>query len=359
MTNKKMKGMSLFSSAGIGEYFLSRAGIEVVVANELIPKRADLYKKIYPNHKIVVGDITSGKVFEEIKNIALENNVEFMLASPPCQGISVAGKNRKIEEMAVDKRNYLITYVIEMIKLVKPKFVIIENVPLLLKLKLNMNGELLSVIEILEREFSNHYEIEYKILDAADYRVPQFRKRAIIRLHRKHSFWPWPEKNKEKITVEEVIGDLVSLEAGEKSNEKWHFGRKHNINHIEWMKYTPTGKSAFENEVHYPKKSDGVRIKGFNSSYRRIKWNEPSPTITIRNDAISSQRNVHPGRILADGTFSDARVLSILELMRLTGLPDNWPIPEDTSEILLRQVIGECIPPLLIETLVKEIKNEN
>ena len=125
------------------------------------------------------------------------------------------------------------------------------------------------------------------------------------------------------------------------------------------MKHTPTGKSAFENIEHYPRKLNGERVKGYNSSYRRICWDEPAPTITIRNDAISSQRNVHPGRCLPDGTFSDARVLSILELIRLTGLPDDWRVPDDTPEILIRQVLGECIPPLLIENITREIFNEN
>lgn len=112
----EIKGISLFSSAGIGEYFLSRIGIRIVAANELIPKRADLYRKIYPEHKMITGDIKNKGVFDEILNIAIENNVDFLLASPPCQGISIAGKNRNIDNMAYDERNYLIMYVIYMIK---------------------------------------------------------------------------------------------------------------------------------------------------------------------------------------------------------------------------------------------------
>ena len=75
----------------------------------------------------------------------------------------------------------------------------------------------------------------------------------------------------------------------------------------------------------------------------------------MRNDAISSQRNVHPGRLLEDGTYSDARVLTPLELMILNSLPEDWGIPDDTPEILIRQVIGESIPPLMIERIVGEI----
>lgn len=124
------------------------------------------------------------------------------------------------------------------------------------------------------------------------------------------------------------------------------------------MKNTPTGKSAFSNEVYFPQKEDGTRIKGYESSYRRIKWDEPAPTITIRNDAISSQRNVHPGRLLPNGLYSDARVLTPLELMILNSLPEDWNIPDDTPEILIRQCIGESIPPLMLKKIIRGIHNE-
>ncbi len=153
--------------------------------------------------------------------------------------------------------------------------------------------------------------------------------------------WNWPQPVDKKVTVREAIGNLLSLESGEKSDIKWHFARKHDKNNILWMKHTPTGKSAFSNDVYYPKKKDGTRIKGYESSYRRIKWDEPAPAITIRNDCIASQRNVHPGRLLDNGTYSDARVLTPLELMILNSLPTDWYIPDDTPEILIGQVIGE------------------
>lgn len=349
-----MKGLSLFASSGIGETYLSSVGVDIVVANELIAKRANLYKILYPSSKMICGDITEEKVFDEI--ISSSKGIEFLLASPPCQGLSVAGKNRCAESMHEDQRNYLITYVIKAIKLLNPKYVLIENVPALLKLYLNYNGKYMSISEILEYEFSEQYSISSMVVDAADYGVPQTRLRAIIKLYPKDEEWPWPTKIENKITVEDAIGYLPTLESGEYSEIKWHFARKHDPRHVLWMKHTPTGKSAFSNPVYYPQKKDGTRIKGYESSYRRIRWDEPSPTITMRNDAISSQRNVHPGRMLTDGTFSDARVLTPLELMILNSLPTNWPIPDDTPELLIRQIIGESIPPLMIKKIVGELK---
>ncbi|MDO4460191.1 MAG: DNA cytosine methyltransferase, partial [Clostridia bacterium] len=189
-------------------------------------------------------------------------------------------------------------------------YILIENVPMLLKFQLPFNNEMHTVLEILDYLYSNEYFIDGRVVDAADYGVPQTRLRAIIKLYKKDCEWPWPEVIERKRTVRDTIGDLPSLEAGESSNIKWHFARKHTAENILCMKHTPTGQSAFSNPVYYPKKKDGTRIKGFESSYRRMRWDDPAPTITIRNDCIASQRNVHPGRLLDDGTYSDARVLT-------------------------------------------------
>lgn len=82
--------------------------------------------------------------------------------------------------------------------------------------------------------------------------------------------------------------------------------------HINCMRHTPTGESAIDNPVYYPQKENGERVKAYRTTFRRMKWNSPAPTITMRNDAISSQQNVHPGLPLADGTYSDARSIDPL-----------------------------------------------
>jgi len=356
MTKKRLKGISLFASAGIGETYFKDAGIDIVVANELLEKRANLYSSISPETKVVCGDITNEKIFNRIISFC-PDKVDFMLAPPPCQGMSVAGKNRCQETMESDKRNYLITYVVKAIKLMAPEYVLIENVPALLKLKLIYDSEYRTVLEILEYEFGSEYIIDSAVIDSSDYGVPQTRLRAIIKMHKPNTVWNWPAK-REKVTVEQAIGNLPSLEAGEKSNIKWHFARKHTKENILWMKHTPTGESAFSNPVYYPQRKDGTRIKGYESSYRRIRWDAPSPTITIRNDCIASQRNVHPGRLMPDGTYSDARVLTPLELMLLNSLPADWNIPDDTPELLIRQCIGESIPPLMLKEIVGGIYDE-
>lgn len=354
MMEKRLTGLSLFASAGIGETYFKDVGIDIKVANELLEKRADLYRAINPETTVVCGDITKDEVFSKIL-ASCPKKVDFILASPPCQGMSVAGKNRCQKTMEADERNYLITYVVKAIKATNPDYILVENVPALLKLELQYAGKYRTVLDILQYEFGDQYEIDSMVVDSADYGVPQTRLRAIIKMNRKGKKWSWPLK-KDKITVRDAIGHLPSLEAGERSEIKWHFARKHSKDNILWMKHTPTGKSAFSNPVYYPQKKDGTRVKGYESSYRRIRWDTPAPTITIRNDCIASQRNVHPGRLLPDGTYSDARVLTPLELMLLNSLPADWNIPDDTPELLIRQCIGESIPPLMLKEIVRGIE---
>jgi len=349
-----MLGASLFSSAGIAETYLEEVGIDIVAANELVLERANLHQALYPKSKMIAGNILDQNIFKTLVRSTPEK-LDFLIASPPCQGMSVAGKNRNTEQMLNDERNYLVFKIIDFIKLKSPDFVLIENVPTFFKLLLPYNGEYLKVVEILIHLFGEEYNIESYVFDAAHFGVAQRRTRAIIKLYRKGKKWGQPLKSDQVVTVEDKIGFLPSIEAGQNSKIKWHYARKHSDSHIEWMKHTPTGQTAFDNPKFFPVKPNGERIKSYNTTYRRIKWDEPAPTITMRNDAISSQLNVHPGRKLNNGTYSDARVLTPLELMILSSLPQEWNIPENTPELLIRKCIGECIPPLLIKNIVAQI----
>ena len=342
-----MKALSLFSNIGIAEIFLEKNNINVVLANELIQKRCDFYKINYPFVEMICGDIQEWEVKNQIIEKSKRNNCEFIIAAPPCQGMSVAGKMKKY-----DKRNRLILDTIEIIEKVNPKFALIENVPALLKTKVFYQNRELKIIDIIKNKLKSYF-INYEIVDCANYGTPQTRKRAIILLS-KLKKWEFPEKER-KISVREAISHLPSLESEEKSKIPLHNAKKHSLNHILWLKHTPTGKTAFENEIHFPQKN-GRKIKGYSTTYKRIEWDKPAPTITMSNGAISSQNNVHAGRLKKDGTYSDARVLTIKELLLLSGIPNNFKIDlKNFSENFIRQVIGEGIPPNLIDRLVKKL----
>lgn len=345
-----IKGVSLFSSAGIGEYYFKDAGVDIVIANEIVQKRAMLYKYFYPNSKMITGDITKIDVFDEIIKSIETEKPNFLVATPPCQGMSTLGK----KDYDNDKRNYLIFYVLDIIDLFDFDYILIENVPKFIKLFFPYNNEFLTLEELLKSKYDEIYNVEVTVLNAADFGVPQSRPRSIVRMYKKDKTWSLP-KSEPQISLRESIGELPSLEAGERSDLKWHFAKFHNEREILAMKHTQEGKSAMINEHYYPKKADGTRIKGFHNTYKRMKWDFPSPARAINSGNMGGHNNVHPGRPNNDGTVSDARVLTLRELFIVSSLPEEIDLPEWASDTLIRTVIGESVPPLFSKKIVEKI----
>lgn len=337
---EKISGASLFSSAGIAELYLKQIGIDIKVASELLSRRCDLHEYLYPTCKMIRGDITNEAIFDSVNKEIHNNNCKFLLATPPCQGMSSLGK----KEYSTDKRNYLIFYVFDIIDDNNFDYILIENVPKFLKLYFPFNGEVLKLVDICERKYSGKYNIDSFILNAKDYGVPQSRPRGFIRLWKKGLNWKKPIPQKE-ITLRECIGDLPSLDPGEDSGIKWHFAKPHNEREILAMRHTPEGKSALKNPVYYPKKPNGEPIKGFHNTYKRMKWDEPSPARAMNNGNLGGHNNGHPGRPLPDGTYSDPRVMTLRELFIVSSIDPDWNLPNWVTDNLIRQVIGEAIPP--------------
>lgn len=350
----KFKGLSLFSSAGIAELNLSQY-IDFKIANELLPIRAKVHEFLHPNAEMICGDITSGTIKTSIIEKSKLADVDFILATPPCQGVSLIGKNKRNDQFIKDARNFLIFHALEIIDAIDPNVVVIENVDRFIKMKFPYKDGLYNIDYILNDKYTTRYTISTKIYNAADYGVPQSRKRVIIVLTKNNYRYIEPTKVSRHITVAEAIGDLPSLESGQSSNLKHHYARKHTKEHILCMQHTPTGKSAFENEVYYPRKKDGSRITGYPYTYKRIDWDRPAPTITMRSDAISTTHTVHPGRLLPNGIYSDARVLTLRELFVLSSIDAEIELPDFASDSQIRYMVGEAVPPLLMEAVCKNI----
>jgi DNA (cytosine-5)-methyltransferase 1 len=344
-----LNGVSLFANVGIAETYINQHNINIVVANELLQNRAAFHKENHPKCNMIQGDITDPLIYNQVLSQAKKQKCDFLIATPPCQGMSVAGKMKED-----DPRNSLIKFVIKMIQELKPTHALIENVQGVLKTSILVNGKSVKITDYIHNELEPlGYFINPVVVDAADYGTPQTRKRAIF-LISKVAKWLPPQK-KEKISVKDAISHLPSLESGESSEIMYHYAKKHNERHISVLKHTPSGKTALHNKIHYPKKPDGTRIKGFATTYKRIEWDKPAPTITMANGSISSQNNVHPGKLKEDGTYSDARVLTLKEIFILTGLPKDWNPPTWASENLIRQVIGEGVPPKVIDCLLSSM----
>jgi DNA (cytosine-5)-methyltransferase 1 len=351
MLKERLIGISMFSSAGIAETYLNELNIDIALANELVEERARYYTHFYPNADMVTGDIMSEDVFNAYLTKAKSLNPKFLLATPPCQGMSSLGKKDYVE----DQRNYLIFAVLKVIDELDLDVIAIENVPKFLKLFFPFGGEYLGIEDILKRKYSGKYIIESIVVNAKDYGVPQSRPRAIIKMYKSSYIWTMPNIQPE-ITLKEAIGYLPSLKNGEHSDIKYHYALKHSDMHVEVMSHTPEGCSAMKNEIYYPKKADGTRVSGFHNTYNRMRWDLPCAAVTTNSGMISGHNNVHPGRIQPDGTYSDPRALSLLELLIVSSLPKDWNLPDNYKETTVRTLIGEAIPPRLLYQVLSTLR---
>lgn len=162
--NNKYKVVSLFSGAGGMDLGFIQAGFQVVWANDFFKEAIETYKKNIGNH-IVYGDIRM------ISSDAIPDNPDVIIGGFPCQGFSIANIKRNME----DQRNFLYKEMLRIIKDKQPKMFVAENVKGLLSME---KGK---VIQMILNDFrSLGYYVEYKLLNAAEYGVPQQRERVII-----------------------------------------------------------------------------------------------------------------------------------------------------------------------------------
>ncbi len=368
-----MNALSLFANVGIAETYLAEIGLKVVVANELLEERALFYKHLYPDCEMIQGDITKRAVFSKIIKSSRDHHVDFLIATPPCQGMSIAGHNSPYDE-----RNSLIKYAVDAVLDLKPKYVFLENVTQQLETPIVYRGREMLIPEYIHKRLDSSYRFNPDpVTNAMFYGVAQRRERAIFLLVRKDVDYKWdfPDRERE-VTLEKAFAGIPDLwpNIREKSLRgmlpdnthealsfhKWHKPPTHVWRNIECMLHTPTGNTAFDNPVYYPKKLNGERVRGYDTTYHRLFWDKPAATITMWNGILGSQNNVHPGRFWkyddnGDALYTNPRVLTIYELMMASSLPSTWDIPNWANEQLIRFVIGEGIPPLMVKKIIEPV----
>lgn len=376
-----MRIASLFANIGVAEACLNELdNAHVVVANEWLPRRAALYHAIYPETNMICGDITDEAVYQQILQACRRERVDTIMATPPCQGMSTAGQKIKFDE-----RNSLVMHAIRLIHDINPRYVIIENVPDFIITPIMYHGIETMLPDVVSQELQDNYDIDIHTIDTDDYGVPQTRDRMIILMtrHDVRKKWSLPPKDNHKVTMEEAIGDLPSIDPFVKDlnpeqfhvlfplyEERrqraleispWNIPPVHVWRQVKAMMYTPTGQTAFDNPMeHRPMKIDGSLVRGYHNTYKRQNWDTPAYTVTMDNRKISSQNNVHPGRLVGqdengENIYSDARTLTLYELMRVMSIPEEWNVPMNTDEAFLRRIIGEGIPPLFMRKLFAQI----
>lgn len=349
--------IDLFAGVGGLSLGFEMKGFHVLLANEYDESIAAAYRVNHKSTKVIVGDITKldlDKTFGGYKG-----KVDVIIGGPPCQGFSQKGQRKTIH----DERNFLFEYYVTVVKLVSPKYFVMENVPNLL----TAEGDYFRK-EIEELFNGMGYSLEYGVLNASDYGVPQNRRRAVIigKLEKPAPKLPVPQKK--TVTIWDAISDLAYLESGEGENEQAyrmpaesdyekllrknskvlynHVATKHSRLALERLALIPpnAGKEVLPKE-HLTKSI-------YSGTWTRMKKDEISVTITTRFDTPSSGKFTHP--------FLN-RAITVREAARIQSFPDTFKFVGNKGSQMKQ--VGNAVPPLLAsaiaDVIMKDIKGEN
>lgn len=384
LKDKTLTYISLFSCAGVGCYGFKKAGFECIATNELIERRLNVQRF---NHKCkfdsgyicddITTDETKKKINDEIKRWEKMGNdkVDVIIATPPCQGMSVANHKKADNEIV---RNSLVVESIFIIKKINPRFFIFENVAAFMKTGCTApDGTVRAIGDVIYGELGEDYIITDRILNFKNYGAKSSRTRTVvIGVHKSLSEYVSPIELYptfvEEVTLRDVIGDMEHLEWGQiSSNDFYHAFRTYPEEMRPWIHDLKEGQSAFDNEDEKKrphKVVDGKIVPNIQKNgdkYTRQYWDKVAPCIHTRNDQLASQNTVHP---------VEDRVFSIRELMRLMTIPDDFkwietPIEEINAmsdaqkrsvlkkeEIKIRQSIGEAVPTQIFYRIAQNIK---
>ena len=378
---KKYTYISLFSSAGVGCYGFKMEDFDCIATNELLSARLNIQKfnnKCKYESGYIPGDITKeetkNKLYQQIELWKKNENltdVDVVIATPPCQGMSVANYKKNNET----ERNSLVVEAIEIIENINPNIFIFENVSAFMKTDcVDKDDEILKIRDCINKHLKKDYYIYSKVINFKDYGVPSSRPRTLV-IGTKRTLKNISPLNifplsRDVITVRDAIGELKSLQYGEiDENDIYHSFREYPAYMQEWISSIKEGESAFDekNPVKPYKIEDGKRVllKGsyMGNKFRRMYWDLPAPCIATRNDQLASQSTIHP---------KDDRVLSIRELMKVMTIPDSFKWTKEiidntcsiidkkkflkSNELNIRRSIGEAVPTEIMRSMAYNIK---
>ena len=353
MANYKI--LDLFCGAGGFSYGMEKnPHFETVIALDNDRYAGETFKKNMPKAEVIIGDITNNDTKKSIMEKAKKTGVNMIIGGPPCQGYSMKGKKLGLK----DPRNFLFREYLSFVEELKPDVFVIENVKGLLSAS---NGwfkdEIIKAIDELG------YTVDYGVLNASEYGVPQARERAIFICSR-HNKITLPKPTVEKqVTVRDAIGDLSYLESGEGAfeqsykletiNEYQNLMRKGSnklYNHkasnhkqvaIDKLKMIPPekGKEFLPEEL--------LGNQKFKTTWGRLKWDDVSPTIDTRFDASSNGTNNHPYLNRAITPREAARIQSFDDKFIFYG-----------AKVHIRKQIGNAVPPLLAKAIADQISEK-
>lgn len=344
--NKFFSVIDLFSGCGGSALGFKQAGFKIKVAVDINPTSTKTFSLNFPETSIITSDISyvTGKDLLDAAKIGDSNRL-IIIACPPCQGFSSA--RRKSQQLS-DKRNTIIYEFVRLLEEIRPFGFVMENVSGLAK---GVGTPIF--LNVLQKLKALGYFTVHGIVDTADYGIPQRRKRLVligsndsnIRLSFPKPSHQNPDMQDRYLppwnTVRSVIGDLGPIMAGKKTiNNYLHKSPSLSAINIKRLMNTPRDggdRSSWPEDLIL---ECHKKVTGYKDIYGRMRWDNPSPTITAGCVMISKGRFGHP---------EQNRAISLKEAARLQTFPDNYLFSGNVTDIASQ--IGNAVPPLLAKKI--------
>lgn len=395
-TNREYKMIDLFAGAGGLSCGLELAGFKPLLANELVDTYANTYKLNHPETKMIIGDVRNVDE-KHLHKIASEyGKIDLIAGGPPCQGFSINAPVRSLD----DPRNHLFKEYLRIVEEIKPRAVLIENVPGIISL-----GKGTVVEQIYKALNSMGYNVKHRVLFAGHYGVPQMRFRTVfiaIAGRIKEIKFPQPQfysiaranfcgskelcyelmplqefMLKPQTTVWDAIGDLPPIKGGEKNGDYKYDDKAFS----EYQKYSRMHSAQITS--HYSSRLAAInleRLKYINpgGSWRDIPYDLlPSGLKRARrSDHTKRYGRLHPDALCSTvltkcdphwGSFfhpTQDRTISVREAARIQSFPDRYVFSGSITQQY--EQVGNAVPPLLakaigetiIEMLNEEVQND-
>ncbi len=321
--------LDLFSGCGGLSLGLEQAGFKVVGAIELDQLAAETYAMNHQGGKLWVRDIRKVPVLEVMRELGLApGELDLLAGCPPCQGFSTLttlnGKHRMRDE-----RNDLVLEFLRFIRGLRPKAVMMENVPGLIRNTRSAR---------LRKELHKlGYSCEMKVLNAKDFGVPQRRRRFVLMAVKGKNvqidFAPCLEK---EVTVREALG---TLKGRTRRDQLHHMLHKPSAKVLTRIQRIPKDGGSRNDLGRRYQLDCHKRNDGFKDIYGRMHWDKPSPTITGGCFNPSKGRFLHP---------SKDRPISMREAAVLQSFPVDYKFSTRRGKIAVAQMIGNALPPEFI-----------
>ncbi|MBQ8678815.1 MAG: DNA cytosine methyltransferase [Treponema sp.] len=341
MEEKILRAIDFFCGGGGMTNGLKQAGINVIAGVDLDSEAKETYEINNSPAKFVNEDITKLPLeyFEKEFNVQRNDDEMIFVGCSPCQFYSIIRSSKEKSRKTKD----LLLYFEKFVEYYKPGYVLVENVPGIMKNKESVLDVFLSKLTELGYGSINDGHCVYSIVNMKDYGIPQNRQRFSLVATRLNKQVHLPEPENHVSTVREAIGNICvfpKISAGDRDDDKirFHSAKKLSDLNICRLENTPEDggtRLAYKDNKELIQKCYIGHDKSFTDVYGRLYWDKPSPTITTKFLSISNGRFGHP---------EQNRGLSIREGATLQTFPMNYEF-KTNSLLVAARLIGNAVPP--------------